>query len=556
MRTRLVERARDGDDVAFSELVDLDGDLCYAIAYRILRDVERAQDAVQQAFLLAWRELPRLRDPERFSPWLHRLLVNACYEEHRRHRRWTSRIRALPVDGPISADPTVSVDDRDALDRAFLRLTPQHRAVFVLHHHAGLPLAEIADIVGVPVGTVKSRLHHATRSLRAALVADSQVEFHGGTTGMNQPRDLDPIIATWLDDGPIDLPDETRRAIAVGLRTQPRARRMAILGGSSMSPLNRLVAAAAIVLAVGGLSVFVLSNRGGGAGGTPTPSVVGGAVGHAFAVPVAVGSRRHPRRHSPSTAGWRHVHLDPLRLQDRVPTDVGGDAGDARLGAGHGPARTSGDRDATARSIIRGTRRRWPARRDDRVNGFAADVPDGTSEDAWLRRYYAGPRLLPDDSPDFVPDHRRRPPRPARHVLRRAGVRPRRRPRLRLLDLANRRAQPLLQRRSCSTVKLAAAHRPSPVTGGRAPEPADHVSRERLRASLRELGGFARARPRPRAGASSTGSGVVEVHRRLRDVERMERVDHDRQLLGRLLADRRLDRARVRARAGSPPGGA
>jgi RNA polymerase sigma-70 factor, ECF subfamily len=176
MRTRLVEQARDGDDVAFSELVDLDGDQCYAIAYRILRDTERAQDAVQQAFLLAWRELPRLRDPERFSPWLRRLLVNACYEEHRRHRRWASRIRALPVDGPVSADPAVSVDDRDTLDRAFLRLTPQHRAVFVLHHHAGLPLAEVADIVGVPVGTVKSRLHHATRSLRAAIVADSQVE--------------------------------------------------------------------------------------------------------------------------------------------------------------------------------------------------------------------------------------------------------------------------------------------------------------------------------------------------------------------------------------------
>jgi RNA polymerase sigma-70 factor (ECF subfamily) len=176
MRTRLVERARDGDDVAFTELVDLDGDLCYAIAYRILRDAERAQDAVQQAFLLAWRELPRLRDPERFGPWLHRLLVNACYEELRRHRRWSTRIRALPVDGPSEPDPTVTVDDRDALDRAFRRLTPEHRAVFVLHHHAGHPLAEIADIVGVPVGTVKSRLHYATRTLRAAIVADGQVE--------------------------------------------------------------------------------------------------------------------------------------------------------------------------------------------------------------------------------------------------------------------------------------------------------------------------------------------------------------------------------------------
>ena len=176
MRTRLVERAQDGDDVAFSELVDLDGDLCYAIAYRILRDPERAQDAVQQAFLLAWRELPRLRDAERFGPWLHRLLVNACYEELRRHRRWSTHIRVLPVDGPSGPDPTVSVDDRDALDRAFGRLTPQHRAVFVLHHHAGLPLAEIAEIVGAPVGTVKSRLHNAIRTLRAAIVADSQVD--------------------------------------------------------------------------------------------------------------------------------------------------------------------------------------------------------------------------------------------------------------------------------------------------------------------------------------------------------------------------------------------
>jgi len=176
MRTRLVERAMRGDDVAFTELIDLDGDRCYAIAYRILRDAERAQDAVQQAFLLAWRELPRLRDPERFGPWLHRLLVNACHEELRRQRRWSARIRALPVDGPSEPDTTVSVDDRDALDRAFARLTPEQRSVFVLHHHAGLALAEIADVVGVPVGTVKSRLHYATRTLRAAIVADGQID--------------------------------------------------------------------------------------------------------------------------------------------------------------------------------------------------------------------------------------------------------------------------------------------------------------------------------------------------------------------------------------------
>ena len=172
MRERLVERAKEGDEVAFSELVDLDGDRCYAIAYRILRDVERAQDAVQQAFLLAWRELPRLRDATRFEVWLHRLVVNACYEEYRRYRRWSTNVRALPVDGPAGGDETVSIDDRDALERAFRRLTPEHRAVVVLHHHAGLPLASIAEVAGVPVGTIKSRLHYATRTLREALAVD------------------------------------------------------------------------------------------------------------------------------------------------------------------------------------------------------------------------------------------------------------------------------------------------------------------------------------------------------------------------------------------------
>ena len=176
MRVGLVERARQGDDVAFSALVDLDGDTCYAIAYRILRDVERAQDAVQQAFLLAWRELPKLRDAERFEVWLHRLVVNACYEEFRRHRRWSANVRTLPIDGPGGPDQTVSIDDRDALERAFGRLSPEHRAVVVLHHHAGLPLAEIAEVSGVPVGTVKSRLHYATRTLRESLADDGVVD--------------------------------------------------------------------------------------------------------------------------------------------------------------------------------------------------------------------------------------------------------------------------------------------------------------------------------------------------------------------------------------------
>ena len=177
MRDALVERARSGDDVAFSELVDLDGGRCFAIAVRILRDANLAEDAVQQAFLLAWRELPRLRSVHRYEVWLHRLLVNACYEELRRYRRWKDRTTVLPPEGPIGADPYVSSDDRDALERAFERLSPDRRAAFVLHHHVGMPIARIAQILAMPTGTVKSRLHYTAQLLRASLEADARTEL-------------------------------------------------------------------------------------------------------------------------------------------------------------------------------------------------------------------------------------------------------------------------------------------------------------------------------------------------------------------------------------------
>lgn len=179
MRSSLVERARSGDHAAFDALVDLDGDRCLAIAFRITRDHALAQDAVQQTLITAWRELPRLRDVERYEMWLQRLLVNACYQELRKLRRWNDRVTPLPPDGPAAADPYRSTEDRDALDRAFERLAPDRRAIFVLHHHAGLPLATVAQIVGLPVGTVKSRLHYATDTLRAALAADARVQETG-----------------------------------------------------------------------------------------------------------------------------------------------------------------------------------------------------------------------------------------------------------------------------------------------------------------------------------------------------------------------------------------
>ena len=173
MVDELVERARHGDREAFTALVQLTGDRMYAIATRILRDADLAEDALQGAFITAWRSLPTLRDPARFEAWLRRLLVHACYAEARRRRAWTANIRVLPIDGPEGPDDLLSIVERDALDRAFRRLSIEQRAVFVLHHHLGLPLTEIAETVGIPAGTARSRLHYATRTLRTAIEADA-----------------------------------------------------------------------------------------------------------------------------------------------------------------------------------------------------------------------------------------------------------------------------------------------------------------------------------------------------------------------------------------------
>jgi len=175
VRASLVERARNGDHAAFDALVDLDADRCLAIAVRITRDHALAEDAVQQALLSAWLELPRLREVDRYEMWLQRLLIHACYQELRQRRRWKERVTVLPLDGPAAPDPYRATHDRDALDRAFARLSPDRRAIFVLHHYAGLPLATVAEVVGLPLGTVKSRLHYSTDILQAALAADARV---------------------------------------------------------------------------------------------------------------------------------------------------------------------------------------------------------------------------------------------------------------------------------------------------------------------------------------------------------------------------------------------
>jgi RNA polymerase sigma-70 factor (ECF subfamily) len=169
----VVERAQNGDRVAFAQLVQLTSDRMYALAARILRDAELAEDALQGALITVWQQLPGLRDPDRFEAWARRVLVHACYAEARRQRAWAMNVRVLPTDGLAAPNAYLTVDDRDALDRAFRRLTIEQRAVFVLHHHQGLQLTEVADTLGIPAGTARSRLHYATRVLRAAIDADA-----------------------------------------------------------------------------------------------------------------------------------------------------------------------------------------------------------------------------------------------------------------------------------------------------------------------------------------------------------------------------------------------
>jgi RNA polymerase sigma-70 factor, ECF subfamily len=166
----LVELAQRGDREAFAILARTSADRLFAVAQRILRDVGRAEDAVQQTLVIAWRQLPRLRDPDRFDAWMYRLLVHACYAEARNARR-SVPLQVVPAGRMVARDDTLSISDRDELDRGFRRLSAEQRSILVLRHYLGLSPAEIAETLGIPEGTARSRLHYAHRAMRAALEA-------------------------------------------------------------------------------------------------------------------------------------------------------------------------------------------------------------------------------------------------------------------------------------------------------------------------------------------------------------------------------------------------
>jgi RNA polymerase sigma-70 factor, ECF subfamily len=168
-----VERAREGDHDAFADLVDQRLARLDAAARLILRDPELARDAVQEALIRAWRDLPGLRDADRFDGWLQKLTVNACLDLLRRRRRRAIEVVLSPLDPPATSDFTGPLADRDMVDRALGHLDPGHRAVVALHYLLGMPLPEVAAALAIPLGTAKSRLHYSLASMRVTAAAEN-----------------------------------------------------------------------------------------------------------------------------------------------------------------------------------------------------------------------------------------------------------------------------------------------------------------------------------------------------------------------------------------------
>ncbi|MFV2063499.1 MAG: RNA polymerase sigma factor, partial [Chloroflexota bacterium] len=178
MQEDLVERAKSGDHEAFSELASASIGRLYAVAVLILRDGDRAQDAVQEALVSAWKDMRALRDPGAWDAWLHRVVVRACYKQARKDRRRTEvELKVLP--GPEPARPidlAMSVAERDEMEQELGRLPIDQRALMVLHYYADLTLEQAAEILDIPIGTAKSRLHRGLRTLRESMRDDTRAD--------------------------------------------------------------------------------------------------------------------------------------------------------------------------------------------------------------------------------------------------------------------------------------------------------------------------------------------------------------------------------------------
>ena len=169
----LVGLAQRGDHEAFAVLAGAAGVRLDAAARLILRDPELARDAVQEALIRAWRDLRRLRDPDRLDAWLYRLTVNACLDLARHRRRRPIEVELTQFDGPTVSDTAVAFADRQLLDEALAGLEPKMRAVVVMHYYLGMPLPDVAAALGIPIGTAKSRLHRSLGAMRVVVTGES-----------------------------------------------------------------------------------------------------------------------------------------------------------------------------------------------------------------------------------------------------------------------------------------------------------------------------------------------------------------------------------------------
>jgi RNA polymerase sigma-70 factor, ECF subfamily len=169
MDRHLVLRAQRGDEDAFAQIANASASRLHAVAYRILRDDPHAEDATQQALLDIWRRLPTLRDPDRFEAWSYRILVRICYAIAGQSRRWRARLVPWPQRDPVGPDGLRGIEERDLFDHVFARLSIEHRTVIVFHHYLGMTHEEIGQTLGIPPGTVKSRLSRAVERLRVLL---------------------------------------------------------------------------------------------------------------------------------------------------------------------------------------------------------------------------------------------------------------------------------------------------------------------------------------------------------------------------------------------------
>jgi RNA polymerase sigma-70 factor (ECF subfamily) len=179
----LVERAQRGDHDAFALLAGATVARLDAAARLILRDPELARDAVQDGFIRAWRDLPSLRDLDRFDAWLRQLIVHSCIDQARRRRRRVVEVQLTPISGPSIRDLAAAIADREVLDHALARLDPEWRAIVVLYYFLGVPLPDVATTLHIPLGTAKSRLHRSLGAMRSTIAADDlaiQAPIPGG----------------------------------------------------------------------------------------------------------------------------------------------------------------------------------------------------------------------------------------------------------------------------------------------------------------------------------------------------------------------------------------